>query len=535
MSLTSIAFLAFAAVVLFVYYLTPGKYRWAVLLVASIAFYISFSVVGIILLIVLSLVACFCALQIEKTQKRQEMWLTEHSDTDKETKKAAKRQFKGVQRRYVILTIVLCIGSLFLLKYYGPFASEINRLLGTRFWTAENLLVPLGISFYSLQIIGYVIDVSRGIARAERNPLKVILYASFFLSIMQGPFNRWNDLMPQIVTEEKKKLEFRQFKLAVLRIAWGYIKKMCIADQVGLIAAEVFGHYEKYAGLGILLGMFCFAVQLYTDFSGYMEIVNGIGDLLGIKMPKNFRQPFFSRNMSEFWQRWHITLGAWLKDYLFYPVLKSSWLQRFGKWLTSHFGKGLGRRLPTYIGMLILWTLIGAWHGAGFNYVFGVGLLQFLYIFLGEIAAPATERVKKFLHIKNENFFWHAFQSIRCTVLMIFAWVFFNSRTFIDGVHMLGRIFSGIPGFGQITTVFDSGSDVLVGSWKIWLPYLLVCVLVLFVVDLLHEKDVHIRENIEKKPYAVRMLVYLAIIFTIIIFGAYGSQINVSNFIYVNF
>ncbi len=536
MSLTSFYFLIFVLCTVLLYYAAPAKYRWTVLLAASVVFYVSYSIVGIFILSATALITYFSALRIEKIGDGYKSWLAENKqNASREERHARKKASQSHQRRYVAFVVTVSVGLLFLFKYYGYFASGINRAFSAHLWTAENLLLPLGISFYSLQLIGYVIDVSRGITKAEKNPLKVILYGSFFLSIMQGPFNRYNHLMPQLCREEKTKLSFYKFKLAVLKISWGYIKKMCIADQIGCIAREVFTNYTNYSGLGIALGMIAFAVQLYADFSGYMDIICGIGELMGIEMPQNFRQPFFSGNMSEFWRRWHITLGAWLKDYIFYPILKSKAFLKMNKGLSKTLGKKAGERIPTYLGMFILWTLIGAWHGAGFNYVFGVGILQFIYIVSGELTKPLTDRLNKLLHLKEGSLPLRIIQSVRCTLLMIFAWVFFNSSSFTAAVHMLGRLFAGKPGLSQIQAVFYSDSGILSGSGKIWLIYIVLCVLVLLIADFLHEKDVFIREKIEKKPYVARVLVYLTIVFSIIVFGAYGDQVDVSNFIYFNF
>lgn len=539
MSITSFRFLFFAACTVLAYRIMPAKWRWTVLLAASAVFYLSFSVPGLLILTATALLTYLAAIKIQKVHDEEEKWLAENKKTvGKEERKAKKKSFQKIRKRYVAAIVVVSLGQLFLFKYYGPFASGVNNLFSINLWTAENLLMPLGISFYSLQLIGYIVDVSRGIIRAEKNPLKVILYGAFFLSIMQGPFNRYNQLMPQICGGEKQHLTFYKFKLAALKITWGYIKKMCIADQIGTIASAVFNNYSNYSGAGIILGMVCFAVQLYADFSGYMEIIMGIGELLGIELPENFRQPFFSRNMSEFWQRWHITLGAWLKDYVFYPILKSDLFQNMGKRLSEKLGKESGRTIPTYIGMFILWTLIGAWHGAGFNYVFGVGILQFIYIFSGEIAEPLNEKMRNALRIKKDGRLWHIFQSLRCTVLMIFAWIFFNSQSFGDAIRMIGRVFAGRPGLGQIQAIFSNEEVVescVTGSYKIWLIYIALCVAALFAADIMHNRGMSIRKKIEQKPYAVRMWIYLALIFTIIVFGAYGEQYSAGSFIYFKF
>lgn len=532
MSITSFRFLGFVIVTLIVFRLFPVKKRWWVLLAASIVFYISYSIGGIFVMIGTSLLTYFAALWVQKYKDKLSAWMTENKKSvDKETRKAVKASFQKKQKLIVAGVIAVTIGILFMCKYYKVLSADFNNLFHTQLWTAENILLPLGISYYSLQLIGYLIDVNRDIIVAERNPLKVILYGGFFLSIMQGPFNRYNDLMPRICTEEQKKLTYIDFKFAVLKIVGGYIKKLCIADQVGIIANEVFTNYGNYSGLGIVLGVVCFAVQLYADFSGYMDIIIGIGQLFGIKMPENFRQPFFARSISEFWQKWHITLGLWLQDYVFFPVLKSSLFKKLGKGITNKFGKEAGRRIPTYFGMLVLWVLIGAWHGAEFKYVFGVGILQFIYIFLGELCDPLFVKIKRLLHINDNKLYWHIFQSLRCTALMMLAWIFFNAKSFSAALHMLKSLLV-IPKLGQIITVFSSG---VVDGTKRTIIYIILCIIVILLIDIFHEKVKSIRSFVCEKRYPVRLAFYLLLVFTIIIFGAYGNQYISSNFIYAGF
>ena len=532
MSITSFQFIGFVLITLIVFRLFPVKKQWWVLLAASVVFYLSFSVPGIFVMVGTSLLTYAAARWIQKYKDTHTLWLKGNKKTaDKDTRKAKKSYYQKKQKCIVAGTVIITIGVLFLCKYYGVLATRINGLLNTQIWTAENILIPLGLSYYSLQLIGYLVDVHRDIIVAEKNPLKVVLYGGFFLSIMQGPFNRYNDLMPQICAEERKKLTYIDFKFAVLKIVGGYIKKLCIADQVGIIANEVFTNYTNYSGLGIILGIVCFAVQLYADFSGYMDIIIGIGQLFGIKMPENFRQPFFSRSISEFWQRWHITLGLWLKDYVFFPLLKSSAFKKMGKAISGKFGKEASRRIPTYIGMLILWTIIGAWHGADFKYIFSVGLLQFIYIFLGEIFEPLFVKLKKLLHINDKKLYWHIFQSIRCTVLMMFAWVFFNSIPFFDALCMIKKVFV-LPQLRQVTEVFSSG--VVDGAIRTLL-YIILCIIIILLIDLLHEKGKSLRVLVCSRRYPVRLAFYLLLAFTIVIFGAYGDRFISSNFIYIGF
>ena len=535
MSITSFLFLGFVLLTLIIYYIIPPKAQWVILLIASIAFYVSFSFYGVFVMIATALFIWFAAVRIQKLKDESNAWLIDNKKTaDKEERKAKKAYYQKKQKKYVILSIILSIGLLFLFKYYGKFALDINDALGTSFWTAENILIPLGVSYYSLMLIGYVTDVYRDLIYAEKNPLKVILFGSFFLSIMQGPFNRYGDLMPQICRDERPRLTFEKFRYAAIRITGGYIKKLCIADQVALIANEVFNNYTNYEGLGILLGIVCFAVQLYADFSGYMDIVIGIGELLGLELPENFKQPFFARSISEFWQKWHITLGLWLKDYVFYPILKSKAWKRMGKGITNKLGKEAGRRIPTYIGMLILWTLIGTWHGAGFNYIFSVGLLQFLYIFLGAICDPIFVKIKKLLRINDKKLYWHIWQAIRTTALMCFAWIFFRALSIGDALSMIKRVLV-VPSLNQIGVMFDGNGGPLAGKTMIWLAFFGVCLTVLFLVDLLHNNRYSIRKWVFSKHYPIRLVFYLLLTFTILVFGAYGSQYVASSFIYFNF
>lgn len=532
MRITSFAFLGFILITFIVFRVFPVKKRWWVLLAASVAFYLSFSIGGIFVMIGTALLTWFAGLRVQKLKDAFSDWLTANKETaDKETKKEKKAYYQKKQKLLVAGTVAVSLGILFLCKYYGVFASEINSILNTELWTAENILLPFGISYYSLQLIGYLVDIHRDVIKAERNPLKVILFGGFFLSIMQGPFNRYNDLMPQICNVEQKERHIPDYRSAILRIVEGYIKKLCIADQFAIVANEVFTNYTKHKGIGIVIGIVCFSVQLYADFSGYMDIIIGIGQLFGIVMPENFRQPFFSKNMSEFWRRWHITLGLWLKDYVFYPILKSNAFKKMGKTLSEKVGKEAAKRIPTYLGMLILWTLIGAWHGAGLHYVFGVGILQFLYIFSGEVCGPLFIKLKKLLHINDKKLYWHIFQSLRCTALMMFAWVFFNAGSVRIALRMLKSMIRR-PLLRHLLAAFPS--DLIDGPYRTML-YFGLCIVLLLILDLLHEKGFSVREYVCKKPYPVRLAFYLALAFTIIIFGAYGSQYILKDFIYMDF
>lgn len=222
-----------------------------------------------------------------------------------------------------------------------------------------SLVAPMGLSFYTLQVVGYLLDVSRGTCRAEKGLLRYALFASFFPQLVQGPINRYSDLAETLYTP--KKFNYEQVTFGLQRMLWGLFKKLVIAERMSVIVGTIYGDFETYSGLYIVVGTVCFAFQLYTDFSGAMDIALGLSEALGIRMAENFDNPFFARSISEYWRRWHITLGTWMKDYVFYPLLKSNLFVSIGDRAKKRLGKKRGKKIPTYLGMVVLWFTVGFW------------------------------------------------------------------------------------------------------------------------------------------------------------------------------
>ncbi len=532
MGIVSFWFIVLTAVTVILYDLPYfRRYGRYILLAASLIFYISFSPAGLLVLIPDALAAWAVGIRVQKLKDSQ------NADNYEAVQK--------VKLRYTLGNAALNILLLFLFNYCGGMAAFVNEKLGTGLWTAVGLFVTVGISYFSLKLVSYTADVYGGVIEAEKDPLNVILYAVFFLSIMQGPFDRYGKLMPQITDAKKRKLTYSSVKAAVIRIMYGYIKKMCIADQIGLIATHVFTRYEEYHGLAILTGIAAFAVRLYADFSGYMDIVCGIGQLMGIEIAENFRQPFFSRNMTEFWGRWHITLGAWLKDYVFYPLQRTGLFTKWSKAISRKTKNKLLRKAPAFTAEFIVWLLIGLWHGSGFNYIFGVGILQFIYIFTGTLLKPFSDKLRAFLHIGGKSVFLRIVQGMKCTLLMCFAWVFFNSASFENALAMFCNIFNDAFSAEQFTEIFTNNGyypfiDVtdplkVIGNWNVWLMYILVCIFVMFIVDILHERGQSVVEAVMRRPYPIRLAFYMLLIFSLIVFGSYGGTYNASDFIYYRF
>ncbi|MBQ7178456.1 MAG: MBOAT family protein [Victivallales bacterium] len=530
MALTSFAFLGFIALLALVFYRTKSDRRWLVLLVGSIIFYLSISPFGAIVLILNAFVAYRTALGI---QKLNDDFAQQSSTLSKEERREAKSKLENRCTKCLFPAIAVALLSLLLFKYYNQALWQgglYATLLQSQHTMPEaeleqtaaqiyNALLPLGISYFTLTLISYVLDVSRELVPAEKNPLKVLLFGSCFLHIMQGPFSRYGQIMPQL--ENTGNCSIGRIKSASLRIAWGYLKKLCIADQMAIIANEAFDNCTAYSGLALWTGLLCFAVQLYADFSGYMDIILGSGELFGLRLPENFRQPFFARSMSDFWKRWHITLGLWLQDYVFYPLQKS-------KRMKSWFGKGQGIAI---FSLLLTWLVIGFWHGSAMHFVFSVGFLQFIYVMAERKLLPQPT--------SNDRLPTRILQGLRCTLLMLFAWIFFRAASLYDGWNYLCRMFTFKALNAQLyqfnSLLCDISIKQLCTPLAIRCLYFLACIILLLAVDIVHEKGISIRSSFNKLHWFWQMAILMVIAFTFIVFGSYGAQYKAGNFLYMAF
>jgi D-alanyl-lipoteichoic acid acyltransferase DltB (MBOAT superfamily) len=306
------------------------------------------------------------------------------------------------------------------------------------------------------------------------------------------------------------------------RIIWGLFKKLVIADKIALFINPVFADTTQYTGWYLILASVTFAIQLYADFSGFMDIVIGAGEMFDIKMTENFKSPYFhSKTIQEHWQRWHITLGVWLKDYIFFPIMKSTSLQYLTDVVRNIFGKKVAKKFSLYIALIIMWFCVGLWHGASWNFVIGVGLLHCTYIILEDLLAPIPE----FLHINN-NVIWTFWQRVRTFVLVCLSFVFFRAKTVPDAL----KIFKGFTNKNNFSILYDGSLNKFI-PFAEWIP-LLISICVLFIGDALQQRFV-VREAIAGKRRAVRWFLYMALMYWITIFGVYGPKYEA--FIYQGF
>lgn len=506
MALTSARFLAFFAVSLLIYYLIPGRFQWLSLLLFSLGFYfLSATPYTVLYLLASILCTTFCVRRIRRCREEKR---------DRGAKAA------------LGLGIAVNLGILALLKYSNFFIENANWLLSARIPALE-LAAPMGISFYTMQVLGYLLDSYWQITVPEESLLKNALFIGFYPQLTSGPIARYSQMEGQLFAAHP--FDAEALVSGVWRILWGIFKKLVISTRCGIIVDTIYGDTALYQGAYIPLAAALFMVQLYTDFSGCMDIVLGAAECYGIRLPENFKTPFFSRSVQEYWQRWHSTLGSWLKDYILYPVLRSGLWRKMTKWIKAHWGKKAAKQIPSYLGMLCVWLLIGLWHGGDWKYILGMGLWFWLLITLSQVLEPWFKKLRAALKINPESFIWHLFQSLRVFVLVCIGNMFFR-------LESLGTALETIRlGFAKWNPeIFVDGSLYKLGLEPVDFWLLAASIALLFGVDALSEGK-SIRLRLSEQKGAVRFLIFLVLVFSILMFGMYGIGFDAQSFIYESF
>lgn len=504
MNLVSFAFFAFLLVSLVVYYLAGQKLQKYILLGSTLVFFISASgskaLSLTLILAAVILVTYFGARVIESRQGKKRTACT-------------------------VVVISALVWNLFLLKYVYNIAELFNEAfrIGAEI-SFLKLAAPIGISYFTLSAIGYLMEVYWGNFPAEKNFCVVADFVSFFPQIISGPISRFAEMREQFT--KKQPVVYENISYGVMRMIWGYFKKLVIADRMALVVQAVYGNYSERAGLAILFAMGCYAIQLYTDFSGCMDIVIGAARMYGIVLPENFQAPFFSQTVAEFWRRWHITLGAWFKDYVMYPVLKTKTFVNMGKSLKKKFGKKVGKKIPSYLSILLVWFLLGLWHGGILYFFVASAAIPCFYLIAGDFFEPQFKKLKELLHIKDTNHVFRVFQSVRTTFLICICWVFICTESVADGVKALGCIFKNML---QNPNIMGLLSEAGIGMGK--LLVLVVCVVALFVVDYFIYKKKSVTQWLENRFFLIRWGFLYAALLLILLYGMVGT----SSFIYFQF
>mgnify|MGYP002509735544 CR=1 FL=1 len=511
MGITSFYFLCFFAALLILYYMIPGRMQWGLLLAASAAYYLLSGNGMLILYPLVSVTACYAGIRLLSAQPEQSM---------------------SRRRMILVMTVLVNIGILVVLKYvnFGIYTIDgIAKLFGSsgELIRSVDFLIPLGVSFYTFSLLGYVVDVYYGIASPQKNYLKLMLYGMYFPVIISGPILKYREHGEQFFIPHK--FDYGCVTRGLQRMAWGFFKKLVIAERLGILVNTVYGSYEDYPGTFIWVATACYAFQLYTDFSGCMDIVLGMSESLGIMLPENFQTPFFSGSIAEYWRRWHITLGVWMKEYVFYPVLRTGFFTNLNQSWRKKFGKKRGKQYATFAAMFLLWLTVGIWHGGDWKFVIGSGLLHWFYIVMEELLAPPCARVMDRCHIDPKGRAVGIVRVVRTFFLVCIGDLFFRAASVQDAFAMLGESVS-------VWNVSVLWNGELFGLGLDWIEIVIaVCaVLVLCVVSCLQQKA-SVRDLIAGRALPIRWIIWYALLFATILLGCYGPGYSAGEFIYQGF
>ena len=534
MSITSFPFFLFICAVLLVYFLVPKRFQWVVLLAASCAFYLSYGAKYILYVLFTATSVYFAARGMQKISDEQRVFLKgEGKALEKEEKNAYKARNKQRKKRLMLCALLANLFLLGVFKYANFLLDQVNALL--RLFGAGvlrdrlNLIAPLGISFYTFQMIGYLLDVYWGNVEAEKSWSKTLLFCSFFPQMTQGPISEFGQLSGQLFAEHD--FSYHNYSWGMQRLAWGFFKKMVIADALAPLVTDVFQNYPRYTGLTTLVGAFLYSVQIYADFSGYMDIMCGLCEVMGIRLTENFDRPYFSKSVAEYWRRWHISLGAWFKRFVYYPIGISKWSRNLGKASRERLGRKFGDMLPASIALVVVWLATGLWHGASWAYITW-GLVNGLFIILGLWLDPVYAACRRALHINENAWLWRAFQTLRTFVLVTFIKVLPEVGTLSDGLGLWKRIFTNheIPGSLRKLLPFLDWSSLFTLSHFGMAVLGTVC---LFCFSLIQRRR-PVRSYTEKWPMPLRAAVLAGLFFLIVSFGIQNTWEG-GGFLYAQF
>ncbi len=524
MSFTSVAFLLFVVGTAVVYFLVPQKVRWIVLLLASYTFYLLSSPKTFIFVLITTVTTFFGGKKIGSYDATYKAYIEENTNClEKDQKKSLKKENKMKKQRVLIFVMVVNFGILAFLKYFRVYLNGIASLIGLEQIFHPGMLIPLGISFYTFQSMSYLIDLYRGKYSPDTNLAKFALFVSFFPQIVQGPISRYNQLAGQLY--QGHSFEYKRVKFGVQLIFWGFFKKLVIADRIGILVNQIFDHYTDYHGFFLIIAVVGYTIQIYADFSGGMDIARGISQIFGIDMAKNFERPYFSTSIPEFWRRWHITLGQWCRDYIFYPISLSPTFGRLGKKSRKIFGDRVGKLFPVIIAQLMTFLTIGIWHGADFKFV-AYGLYQAIFIIGAILLEPYIKKLTALLRINTKAFSWKLFQIGRTFMLIVIGRFFSRGASFVAAITMMKESLVFNP------RVFFDGSLLRLGLTQGDFRVLGIALLILLFVSILQENGINVREKLSEQNMLFRWLVYITGIVFVLIFGIYGSGYDVTGFIY---
>ena len=487
MLFNSLEFLIFFPSVTLLYFILPHKFRWAFLLIASCIFYMFFIPSYIFILIFTILIDFFAAIFIAKSEGRK-------------------------RKIFLIISIVSTCLVLIIFKYFNFFNSNIALMAKYFGWNypiqSLRLVLPIGLSFHTFQSLSYVIEVYWGRQKVEKHIGIYALYVMFFPQLVAGPIERPQNLLHQFY--EKHEFEYGRVINGLKLMVWGMFKKVVIADRIAPFVDKVYNNPSNFKGLPIIIATVLFAIQIYCDFSGYSDIAIGSAKVLGFNLMQNFNRPYFSKSITEFWQRWHISLSSWFRDYVYIPL------------------GGNKVKLPRYVFNLFVTFLIsGLWHGANWTFVIW-GALNGLYIIIEKLikryGIRHLKRDKPFLN----NFITKTLKVVYTFSLINFSWIFFRANNISDALYMVKNLFSNLKEWPTSNYLLATISSIDLKSYEFL--KILIAILILLIVEMIQRK-VSVIKFINLKPLPIRWGIYIFSVIALLFFKSFQNQ----QFIYFQF
>ena len=540
-------FVFFLIVLIFLYYGPCKKFQWQLILLASYIFYYFSGVTNLFYIAFTTVTTYLLTRAMQKVSDETSAFVKSHKeDMSREERKAYKASRKKILGRLLFLDILCNIGLLAVVKYTNFTISNINAVMsafGSKnvlgFW---DIALPMGISFYVFQSVGYAIDVYRGKVRAESNFFKLACFISFFPQLVQGPISRFDDLTETLFARHE--YDFGRVKSGALRVLWGFFKKLVIADRLLVAVNTIIHDPENYYGAFVFVGMVFYGIELYADFTGGIDITIGVAEILGIRVKENFKRPYFSKSIKEFWNRWHITMGTWFTDYIFYPLSVSKWMLKLSHNSREKLGDKFGKRVPVYLSSLIVWFATGLWHGASWNFiVWGIG--NFVIIMISQELTPFYRWFHSKCNVEGKKS-WSAFQIIRTIFIMSSLRTFDCYRDVPLTFRMYGSMFTH-ANFGNVIASWNTlglkASDYVV---------VMLGVILMFAVSMISRgvgmgeytelvsgdirpAEASARGKLFAKGYWTQFAVIFLLFLVVLIFGNYGIGFDSSQFIYNQF
>ncbi len=489
MLFNSFDFLIFFPIVAIIYYLIPHKVRYVWLLVASYYFYMCWNASYALLILFSTFITYISGLCVEKVAAR---W----------------------KKPVIFSCVAVNIAILAYFKYFNFFIDSLNTILESTNiqFRASNfdIILPVGISFYTFQALGYIIDVYRGDIPAERNFLKYALFVSFFPQLVAGPIERSGNLLRQL--HERHYFDFENVRDGLMLMLWGFFQKMVVGDRIAVIVDKVYAEYTTYSGYYLVVATVLFAIQIYCDFGGYSTIAMGAAKVMGFRLTDNFECPYMSQSVAEFWRRWHVTLSSWFRDYLYIPL-----------------GGNRKGKIRKYMNCLIVFTLSGLWHGAEWSFVVW-GALNGVYQVVADLLKPLRDKAVKIFGMNRELFSHKLYRIVGTFILVDFAWLFFRAQDMSQAIQIVDSIIHA----DNMHILVDGSLYQLGLDWKNY-TLMLISIGILLVVDFVKYHGICIRQAICRQELWFRWIVCIAAVLIILVFGMWGSGYDEKAFIYFQF